>query len=267
MKKSRLYCYRTGCAHPECRKANADYEKNRKRQIAYGRWEPYVDAEPVRQHVLWLIGEGVPVAKLLPIYPAVSVLLYGRPSRGMAPTKKMRSESAEALLAVRPTLDMLGDLARVDAAGVHRRVQALCALGWSMSKVANRMGSAVYRVRQVMSESTVTVRMHRKAIAVYDELSMVRPEGPYAVKTRRWAERQGWLPPLSWDDSLIDLPDDELAVECARQVSMWSDAECAEAYRAHLKKGDRSPLMVAGASEYRRRQRPREASRRQRAAA
>lgn len=253
MKKSRLYCYRTGCAHPECRKANADYEKNRKRQIAYGRWEPYVDAEPVRQHVLWLIGEGVPVAKILPIYPAVSVLLYGRPSRGVAPTKKMRSESAEALLAVRPTLDMLGDLARVDAAGVHRRIQALCALGWSMSKVANRMGSAVYRVRQVMSESTVTARMHRKAIAVYDELSMVRPEGPYAVKTRRWAERQGWLPPLAWDDDLIDLPDDEFEAELSRRVSLMDDEElrrCATAYKAE---GEKSPEVVAAAREWRRR--------------
>src|SRR5215472_17265835 len=33
------------------RDAHRDYIRRRTRQIAYGRWEPWADAEPVRQHV------------------------------------------------------------------------------------------------------------------------------------------------------------------------------------------------------------------------
>ena len=35
------------------------YNRNRVRQIAYGRWQPYVDAEPARQHVQALQANGI----------------------------------------------------------------------------------------------------------------------------------------------------------------------------------------------------------------
>lgn len=247
---SRLSCYRTGCGHTECRRANTDYEKNRKRQIAYGRWDPYVDAEPVREHVKWLISQGVPVAKLRPIYEPVCVLVYGAPWRNLAPTQKMRRGSAEALLAVRPTLDMLGDRARMDASGAHRRIEGLCALGWSRAEIARRMRTSAYRMQQVVVEPTVTVQTFRRVVAVYDELSMTRPEGQYADRTRRWAESQGWLPPLCWDDDLIDLPGADLTAELGRRVEQMDLSELARCYRAHHEMGDRSPLIVAGARAY-----------------
>ncbi|MFJ9558230.1 hypothetical protein ACIRPH_30870 [Nocardiopsis sp. NPDC101807] len=253
MMGSLLYCYKSGCGHDECRRHWNAYEMNRKRQIAYGRWEPYVDAAPAREHVLWLIAEGVPIKNLVPIYPTVHVLVYGRPAEGQSPTKRMRRESADALLAVRPTLDMLGERARIDGAGARRRVWAMCALGYSLAEQARRMGSTVFRFRQLLADDTVTVGFYRRVVALYDDVSMVRPEGWVADKTRRWAAAQGHLPPLAWDDDLIDLPEADLQVELSRRVAAMDDDElrrCASAYKAE---GDRTPLISAAARVWRRR--------------
>lgn len=249
---SRLYCHKQGCGHLECRLAWNAYEQNRKRQIAYGRWQPYVDASPVRDHVLWLIEKGVPLKNLRPIYPTVHVLVYGRPADGQKPTTKMRKEAAEALLAVQPTLDMLGERARIDAAGAHRRIRGLCALGWTLAEQARRMGASAFRIRQVLAEDTVTVGFFLRVRDLYDELSMVCPEGQYARKTRRWAEGQGWLPPLAWDDELIDVPDADLQAELSRRVARMDLAELHRCVRA-ARDGDRSPLIAAAAKEYPRR--------------
>ena len=43
-----------GCHCEECKEANRDYKNARERAIAFGRWNPYADAGPVRQHLLTL---------------------------------------------------------------------------------------------------------------------------------------------------------------------------------------------------------------------
>ncbi|WP_174545646.1 hypothetical protein [Nocardiopsis dassonvillei] len=244
-----LTCSKRGCDHFEHRLARAKYELNRRRQIAYGRWEPFVDAEPARQHVKWLMEQGVPFTSILPVYPNVAALLYGRPAIGQPPTEKIRPEAEQALLAIQPTLDTLGDHARIDAAGTHRRMQALCALGWPLKEQARRLNTGPHPLRQALKEETVTVRFFRRIQALYGELSMVRPEGWVADKIRRQAEEKGWLPPLAWDDDLIDLPDADLQAELSRRTAAMDSAELHRCYRASLE-GDRSPLIVAAAEEY-----------------
>lgn len=100
---------------------------------------------------------------------------------------------------------------------------------------------------------------------LYDELSMVRPEGTYAGITRRQAARRGWLPPLAWDDDLLDVPEAELQAELERRVDAMDSVElwrCHEAWR----QGDPTPLMGVAGREYRRRKKER-AKERQRLAA
>jgi len=48
---------RCRCAH--CRAANTDYLAHRLQLIAYGRWSAFVDARPVRAHVLDLLDSGM----------------------------------------------------------------------------------------------------------------------------------------------------------------------------------------------------------------
>lgn len=90
------------CRCVPCRKAVADYNRSRRRQVGYGRWSGYVDARPVRAHVkdLMRAGEGwKAVADLAGISQlTVQRLLYGTSDR--APTTRMLRRTADALLDV-----------------------------------------------------------------------------------------------------------------------------------------------------------------------
>ena len=48
-----------GCRCAECSAANRAAGNQRSRAILYGRWQPYVDAEPVREHLRALAAAGI----------------------------------------------------------------------------------------------------------------------------------------------------------------------------------------------------------------
>lgn len=236
------------------------YKAHRARQIAYGRWEPYVDATPVREHVQTLMAYGLThyaIARLAGVSQcAVAELMGGTPYRGRGPNTRVLKKTARALMAPRFDLDALPDAAFIDPSGTRRRLQALAAIGYSIPAQAARMGRAATNVYRLMSQQSVTVASARQVRDLYDELSMRPPEEtPYVRRARNGAARHGWLPPLAWDDDLIDLPDSLLAVELRRRVAGMDTAELARCYRYARDHGERSPLVVAGAEEYKRRRR------------
>lgn len=147
--------------------------------------------------------------------------------------------------------------------GTRRRIQALAAIGWSLRAQAdisglNRSTLTDISTGRVSLVKTPTADVVRR---LYDRLWDVRPprsnrgESMSVTRTLREAGARGWLPPLAWDDDLIDLPDADLAAELARQVSRMDVTELHRCYRAHNEWGDRSPLIVAGAEAYPRRRR------------
>lgn len=99
--------------------------------------------------------------------------------------------------------------------GIQRRVQALITLGWTARTIGNQMGVAERSVVRITKAGTHLLRVKQevslKALPVYDELSMSFPpettphERMAATKSRNLATRNGWAPPLAWDD--IDDPD------------------------------------------------------------
>ena len=48
-----------GCRCADCRAANRAAENQRTRLIAYGQWQPYVDADQARAHVRRLAVQGI----------------------------------------------------------------------------------------------------------------------------------------------------------------------------------------------------------------
>jgi hypothetical protein len=92
----------------------------------------------------------------------------------------------------------------VDKFGTVRRIRALQALGWSAEELSRRIGHSRAYLHMVINHTRGTV--HRttaeKVAAVYDELCMTPGPSPL---TRTRARRNGWLPPLAYDD--IDAPD------------------------------------------------------------
>jgi hypothetical protein len=91
--------------------------------------------------------------------------------------------------------------------GTHRRIQALVALGWSLSRLSREAGydrshTALILTREGKLRNTTA----RRYAEVYDRLSMSLPpertkdEKITATRSRNLARRNGWPPPLAWDD-------------------------------------------------------------------
>ena len=199
-----------------CRKAASDYDNNRRRAIAYGRWQPFVDAEPVRQHVRALSEAGIGWMRLARLAGvprgSISKLLYGDPQRGLAPTKGMRAKNALAILAVQPTLDNLGDGTRIDGTGTRRRLQALAAAGWTQSELARRIGMEPANFCKTITSRFVAVSTARAANDLYEQLWRADPTQygvpPHrAAYARKLAAAKQWAPVGAWDDDRIDDPE------------------------------------------------------------
>ncbi|MEU6725566.1 hypothetical protein ABZ917_17815 [Nonomuraea wenchangensis] len=252
-----------GCRCYVCGFARAVYDERRQRAIAYGTWQPFVDAEPVRQHVRDLQACGVGLRRIAEAAQVdrkrLQALLNGRPERGTGPQEKIRPALALAILAVEPSFDLLGDKTVIDASGTRRRLQALVARGWSQAKLAARLGWTPANLGTLMKEPRTIVATARKVRALYDELwNQAPPEADHrekiaASRARNHAAANGWLPPQAWDDDLIDVPDDQLDAELARRVCAMDDDELRACSTARYTHGDLSPLTVAGAREYRHR--------------
>lgn len=90
----------------------------------------------------------------------------------------------------------------VDRTGTVRRVQALARLGWPVLFVQQQAGFS--RSYDLMNPHRAIRRANADRVAaIYDRLSMT--PGPSRRAAAR-AERLGWVPPLAWDDDLIDDP-------------------------------------------------------------
>lgn len=262
-----------GCKCDPCREADRRYENRRYRLIAYGQWQPYVDAAPVREHVRRLQDFGVgwmTIARISGVpRGSMSKLLYGDGPRGLAPSKRVRPKTAAAILAIEPTMDVLTDGAMVDGAGTRRRLQALVARGWSQSLLASRLGVDRTTLNRLLRSTGRTVRCGtaRAVRALYSDLwDQPPPETGHrekiaASRARRYAREENWPPPAGWDDDLIDVPDAELDVELARRAALMSDEELSGCHTSRYKYGDLSPLTVAGALEYARRRNARQKTR------
>jgi hypothetical protein len=206
------------CAGPEgCVAANAAAEAHRKRMIAYGRWQPFVDAGPVREHVRALGAAGIGhrrAAKLAGVPSSVVCrLLYGGPG-ARPPARRLRPEAASKILAVSPSPTLLGNCALVGGTGVCRRLQALIAGGRSQASLAARLGMLGSNFGALLHDrDQVTAGTARAVRALYDELWDVPPDEstPWArgsvTRARAYAASRGWPPPAAWDDDLIDDPD------------------------------------------------------------
>src|SRR5512146_272232 len=198
------------CRCVPCREAASAAARHRYRMIAYGKWQPFTDAAPAREHVRSLQAQGLGwqrIAELAGVAPpTVSSMLYGR--AGRPPTVRIRTATAEALLAFRPALDDLPATAPVDATGPRRRLQALATAGWSANRLADLLGAERTHVARVVrgEKRRVTAATARAVRGLYDELwDRPPPEGDRwekvaAARTRNHARRSGWVPAGAWDD-------------------------------------------------------------------
>ena len=200
-----------GCRCYPCSAAQSAYWDTQQRAIAAGTWRPFVDAREVREHLAVLSANGIGwrhAARLAGLSTStVSKLLHG--TRDRAPSTKVRTSTAEALLALRPSIGVAADHAVVDGTGFRRRLQALIARGFTRTYLAARLGMTPANLR--LTSPRVLAKTHRAACDLYDELWNRDPvaSGIAAHRARRareYAAARGWPPPAAWDDEAIDDP-------------------------------------------------------------
>lgn len=97
--------------------------------------------------------------------------------------------------------------------GVQRRLQALHAIGWSMLAFSEAYDFHAAVLRKLMTRDVQHVRRDfaERVIAAYDDACMAPKHGRGASRARNTALRNGWLPPLDWDDIDKDAEPGEVA--------------------------------------------------------
>ncbi|WP_433673837.1 hypothetical protein [Microbacterium gorillae] len=210
-----LVCYNLHqCRCTACSRHRAESDTRVAKLKAYGRYDAgLVDAEPVRQHLLMLVEFGIGYKRVAALsgvgITGVRNIIWGRqdpgPRKGEIP-KRIKRENAERILAVKPNLASLAEGRSIPSRGAHRRLQALVARGWSLKKLAARIGVSPSNMTSLMKRDRVTVATHRAVAAVYDELWDVTPpkdEWRDSIAYSRalcYARDRRWLPPMAWDD-------------------------------------------------------------------
>ena len=161
---------------------------------------PRRPAEPITQHIRDLVAAGMThaaIADASGVHPNTIAQL------ARAGQTSVRSRTANAILAVRPPVTLIG---------LTRRVRALAALGWSTRKIAAVAGLNLDTIKEYRrGDKTFTGSAAAGILRAWAALSMTPPnpttrhEQAAVTAVRASAARNGWAPPLAWDD--IDDPD------------------------------------------------------------
>lgn len=203
------------CRCEPCTLANRTATAERVRQKAYGRYDRYAPAEESQAHVRELMSQGMGLKR---IQAASGVaqgvlwkLVYGKRQAdgSQQVSRRITRQNHDRLMAV--TLDLAGG-AQVDGTGTRRRLQALVAIGYSMSDLGRRLELTNPHL-VVHGPGNVTKATADRVRELYDSLAMTpahRDSSKYdriaVVRARKYARANGWPPPLAWDDELIDDP-------------------------------------------------------------
>lgn len=163
-----------------------------------------VPADPLRRHVNELLRKGASVkgiARASGLDPmCISMLIEGRHANVRRPTGEAvaRLTLADIIAATPPT-------GLVPSTGTTRRIRSLIAAGWCHRDIKARTG--IQSARLLHRRSPVVMRRVHDAIKdVYDSLGHI--PGPSYVN-RGVGRARGYVPPLAWDDEVIDDPDAE----------------------------------------------------------
>src|SRR5918997_3254042 len=215
------------CRCPDCTAANTAASRTAARERLYGRWQPYVDAGPVREHIAALRTAGIGVERIAHLaglsvshVRALAEHDHGD-SRG---TQRVRPDTATRILGIGIDDVSRAPHSRVDATGTRRRLQALIAIGWPAELLAAQLGRRPNSLHRSMTGESVTARTAQEVATLYEQLWPIRPprmtgeQRAAADAAQAHAAAQGWLPPLAWDDIDSD-PTPPVAIAGASQRS------------------------------------------------
>jgi hypothetical protein len=202
---NKLTCYTDyGCRLPACRERYNAWHRERRSAHAANVWGNLVDAEPVRQHIVWLQSEGLTLYKIAYTtgLPRQELRDFLGPTPGKKRGKRQRTnpETAAKILAVTPDNCHSGTVAAV---GTQRRIQALAAAGWPVRRVAAEAGINATDATRILRRKVVLATTAAVVASAYERLAVKKPAragvAPSIVKrTRNWAAKGNWPDPKYW---------------------------------------------------------------------
>ena len=196
-----------GCRCPACGLARSLYQEHLHHRRMNGQSD-YVDAAPARARLAELRAAGIGTRRISAVTGVSRSAL--RELAGGAFSRVHRSTAQRIMQAALTPAEH----ALVPAVGAARRVRALIAVGWSVSRVAAAAGVDRQALDPMLDDDARQIlAATAQAIAVaYDRLwdaappHATTPERQGASRARRRAARAGWVPPAAWDDDDIDDP-------------------------------------------------------------
>ncbi|MGQ5576277.1 hypothetical protein [Streptomyces sp. ECR3.8] len=227
-----LTCYTDyKCRLPECVERYNAWGRERGRAITNGTWQPLLDAEPVRQHLLNLHAAGITIHRVARLTGMQyrSVRNFTQHDYGNAAPRRRRvtREVAEKLLAITVEEHTPGHVSPV---GTLRRFRALAAIGWPTLHTARRAGLHPSNRNSMFRYETIRATTAQRVAEAYDEMRHQEParHGVSATSIKRaklQAERGRWAPPAYWDETgAIDDPDFEPMYGLTRREIIAQDA-------------------------------------------
>ena len=197
------------CRCTDCTAANTAAGRAVHREQTFGRWQPFVDAAPVREHIRALRAACIGVEQIAMLAGISTSHVRGlghHGGDGDPGIRRVRPETAQRLLGIRIDQTNRAPHSHVGATGTRRRLQALIAVGWPHDELAARLGRRSAGLRRSMQSDSVTARTARDVTTLYEQLWNLQPpqstdEQRAAVDAARTlAAERDWLPPLAWDD-------------------------------------------------------------------
>lgn len=170
----------------------------------------YVPAEPVREHVLKLRDFGIghrQLAKVAKVSPVVIMtLLNGHPAYPGRPTTRITYGAASRLLRIQPEHRHLADGAVIASKGSQRRIQALCAVGYSLRWQADAIGTKFPNYQRILRQDKITKSMAERIDELFTRYGFetkraTDTHGKKAITiAKNNAKRHGWVAGAAWDD-------------------------------------------------------------------
>ena len=222
------------CRCRRCMDANTAASRNSARARTFGRWQPYIDAAPIREHIAHLREYHLGMTRIAKLaHTSVSHIrqLVGTTADGRPTTLRVRPSTAARILAIQPSPATVAPSARVDGTGTRRRLQALVAIGFPLPFLAGQLGRTHANLARTLRRASVYASTAQLVNALYERLWDTTP--PHATKAQRaasaharaHAQRHRWRPPLGWDDIDTDPeadpdrgPDPDTAAAAAEDI-------------------------------------------------
>jgi len=190
------------CRCELCRMANTNHCRHRRRQVAYGLADTHVPIDKAQAHLKALQAEGFSVNRLVELSGVnrgtVCAVLYGN-------AKRIRQSNFDGIMRVRGDAGER-NLKSVPSFPAVRRLQALCAIGFSFNYQANYLGMKIQNIWNILQRDSCHPDTIARIAEMYEALAYTRPaprsqqDKAGITKALNRAKKFGYAPPMAWDD-------------------------------------------------------------------